>query len=232
MPTLPPNLRYERKFIVRGLSLAEVLALVRRHPALFREVYPGRAVNNLYLDSVGLRHYLDHVHGTANRTKIRVRWYGPMLGQIAAPNLECKIKRGLVSGKVTHALSALAINGRVDRRALAAAVQGAAVPPTLQASWRGFEPTLLNRYERRYFLSADRRCRLTVDSALAFYDVCRDGGAIRPAAPAPPIIIVELKFRPEDTEAAAAVTNEWPFRLVRCSKYILGIDLARAAHAG
>ena len=76
MTTLPPNLRYERKFIADRLALAEVLALVKRHPAAFREAYPARNVNNLYLDSPDLRDYRDHVNGIAHRTKTRIRWYG------------------------------------------------------------------------------------------------------------------------------------------------------------
>jgi hypothetical protein len=50
MTPLLPKLRYEKKFIAEGFTLPEVLARVKRHPAAFREVYPPRIVNNIYLD--------------------------------------------------------------------------------------------------------------------------------------------------------------------------------------
>jgi hypothetical protein len=71
-----PNPRYERQFVARAQTLTEVLALVHRHPAAFREVYPARAVNNIYLDSASLGDYIDHVHGAARRVKTRLRWAG------------------------------------------------------------------------------------------------------------------------------------------------------------
>ena len=46
-------------------------------------------------------------------------------------------------------------------------------------------------------------------------------------------VILELKFAPRHAELAAdAVTNSLPFRLAKCSKYVLGIErLTRGAFA-
>lgn len=221
---LLPNLRYERKFIARGASLAEVLARVRRHPALFREVYPARAINNLYLDSPTLQDYHDHVHGTAHRLKTRLRWYGPLQGHLLKPTLERKLKRGQVSGKVSHSLPPLHVNGGLPRASLEAALDRAGLPDPLRATLHHLEPALVNRYQRHYFQSADRRFRLTVDSALEFFGLGSAHAAWQPVASPPHDVIIELKYAPEHAEAAAAITNSLPFRLVRCSKYVLGIE--------
>ena len=125
MTTLPPNPRYERKFIGDRLTLAEVLALVRRQPAAFHETYPARSVNNLYLDSLDLRDYHDHVNGIAHRTKTRIRWYGAWSGRIDTPTLERKLKHGQVSGKVSHRLPLLSMNGHLPRPDLEAAFDSA-----------------------------------------------------------------------------------------------------------
>lgn len=221
----PANYRYERKFIARGVSLAEVLALVRRHPALFREVYPPRAINNLYLDSPGLKDYHDHVSGTANRLKTRIRWYGLLHGHILRPTLEQKLKRGQVSGKLSQSLPPLHINGGLPRKTLDAALDGAGLPGRWRAGLRQLEPALVNRYQRRYYESADRRFRLTVDSDLEFLAPNRSGGTTwQPVIGRPHGVIIELKYAPEHAEAAAAVTNHLPFRVARCSKYVLGIE--------
>jgi hypothetical protein len=221
MTMLLPNPRYERKFLAYGLSLAEVWAAVRRHPAMFREVYPARAVNNIYLDSSGLRDYFSHVSGAGNRVKTRIRWYGPLNGHIEKPALERKIKRGLVGGKVAHPLPALVLNGSVARRVLDSALDRAEM---LRLALRAVHPCLLNRYQRQYWLSADGRFRLTVDSSLEFFGV--RGGAVAATASRPrnAAVIIELKFDPRHAEVAGFVTNALPFRLARCSKYVLGVE--------
>lgn len=221
----PTHYRYERKFIARGVSLAEVLAMVRRHPALFREVYPPRAVNNLYLDSPSLKDYHDHVCGTANRLKTRIRWYGPLHGRILRPTLEQKLKRGQVSGKLSRSLPALHVNGGLPRPVLDATLDGAGLPDRLRAGLRQIEPALVNRYQRRYYESADHRFRLTVDSNLEFLAPNRAGSPVwQPVPGRPHDVIIELKYAPEHAVAVAAVTNPLPFRMARCSKYVLGIE--------
>ncbi len=223
-----PNLRCERKFVAEGLSLSEALAMVRRHPALFRETYPSRVVNNLYLDSPALNDYFDHIHGTANRVKTRIRWYGNLAGHIAAPSLERKMKRGLASGKAAYPMRPLTVNGGIKPHDLEAALTGDGLPPALQTALRHLSPALVNRYRRHYFESADGRVRLTVDSDLQFLAVRHATGTFAPVTPRVPCIIFELKFAPGDAERAAAVTNALPFALTRCSKYVLGIEQLHA----
>ena len=219
-----PNLRYEKKFIAQGFTLAEVLARVKRHPSTFREVYPPRVVNNIYLDSPSRRDYHDHVNGVANRSKTRVRWYGERFEAADRPMLERKMKRGMVSAKEAHPLPPLTINGARLRSLLETAFDSAVLPPMLHSALRLVEPALFNRYVRHYFLSSDGRFRLTVDSDLQFACLPHDHRpAIVPWSPAVTLII-ELKFQPELAEDAALVTNALPFRVARFSKYVVGIE--------
>jgi hypothetical protein len=128
MTPFPPNLRYERKFLAGRVSLAEVLALVRRPPALFREAYPPRSVNNNYFDSPALRDYHDHIQGVACRSKTRIRWYGSCGAAVERPVLERKIKQGAVGGKVSHPLPAIDLAGDDPRRVVDAALRRGDVP--------------------------------------------------------------------------------------------------------
>jgi hypothetical protein len=228
MATLP-NLRCERKFLAPGRSLAEVLAVIRRHRAAFRETYPARDVNSLYLDSPGRRDYFDHVNGTANRVKTRVRWYGQLTGHIERPSLERKIKRGSVSGKTACPLPPFHVNGGIAPADLAAALDGDGMPENLRLALRCLEPALVNSYERHYFQSADGRFRLTADSNLRFFGLCQATGAMTPAVSRAVPVIIELKFAPVHAERAAPITNALPFRLARCSKYVLGIEQLRVS---
>jgi hypothetical protein len=61
---------------------------------------------------------------------------------------------------------------------------------------------------------------LTVDSGLQFAAARQVQGIFCP--PATPVV-VKLKYGLAEAEYAAPVTNALPFRLARCSKYVLGI---------
>jgi len=229
MTTASTHLRYERKFIPDGLGLAEMLALVRVHPAMFREAYPERPVNNLYFDTPDLRHYHEHIHGAAQRVKVRLRWYGAWGGRLEQPVLEFKTRHGTVSRKETHALPALTLDGNFPRAILEAAAAGGGLPEAARFHLRGLEPSLANRYHRRYFHSADRAVRLTVDWGLQFFAPRHLNGARRPLPHDGPAVILELKYGEAHAEDAARITNAFPFRLTRCSKYVLGVEcLSRA----
>lgn len=219
-----PNLRYEKKFIAEGFTLAEAAARVRRHPAAFREAFPPRIVNNIYLDSPTRRDYHAHINGASNRTKTRVRWYGPQFETVERPVLERKLKRGMVSGKEAYALPRFSVNGGCLRSGLGAAFDASPLPPILRAALRHVEPALFNRYERYYFQSCDGKFRLTVDWGLQFAGVvCNRQQAIDLSPPARTVIL-ELKFEPEFAEGADAITNALPFRVARFSKYVAGIE--------
>lgn len=218
-------LRYERKFLPFGLSPAELLAVVRQHPALFREVYHERWVNNLYFDTPNRSHYLDHVHGVANRTKVRVRWYGESRGRAKEPMLEFKTRHGVLGAKAGHALPTLDLDDTFGR----AVFQSPGLPPAMQLRLHGLEPALMNRYRRRYFCSADSTLRITLDWGLEFFPPRNTNGAVCPQPHDGPAVIVELKYAEAHAEAANRAANHFPFRLTRCSKYVLGIECLSAA---
>jgi len=224
MDSSPAALRYERKFLAHGCSLDQVLTTVRRHPALFRQVYPPRTVNNLYLDSVSLRDYADHVAGIADRVKTRIRWYGSPAGAIARPALERKFRRGTVSGKLSYSLPALDLALGAPLAALDLAAAWAPLPDAIRALVSPLRPALVNRYQRRYFLSGDGQFRLTVDWDLEFL---APAVTLHPLRPTPPVVILELKYGPAQAEAAGEVSGRLPYRLTRCSKYVLGIEATR-----
>jgi len=229
--TNPANgpLRYERKLLPSGHDLPEVLAWIRFHPAGFREVYPSRWVNNLYLDSPGLTDYHDHVSGTPNRSKSRIRWYGTFQGSIPRPVFERKFRRGALGGKRTFALPPLALNGGLDehrlRRMLCDVEPDAPVRPCLDLC----RPSLVNRYRRGYFQSADGDIRLTVDSELTFFAPEHTSAWMATPPAAEHALVIEIKYSPAQADRAAEVAGRFPWRIARCSKYVLGIEAIRCA---
>jgi hypothetical protein len=228
MTALLPNPRYERKFVVHGVSAAEVRAAIRRHPALFRQAFPPRSINNVYFDTPRLADYQDHARGATARAKTRVRWYGDTRGS-ACPALERKLRYGQLGGKESYRLPPICFEGLDALRSLAAMIAGADLPEVVRESLASRAPVLLNRYDREYLVSADRRFRVTVDSRLRFAGACGLDGATLGSVPAVPGVIVELKFAPSHAEDAAMVGQALPFRLGRFSKYMFGLSLVRGA---
>lgn len=222
---IPPktNFRYERKFLAPGWSLEQVCAAVREHPALFREVFPPRTINNLYLDTPGRRDYTDHVNGVSHRSKTRIRWYGALTGPIPSPALERKIRRGAVSGKLSWPLPALWVPADRPFEEINLHAAWEALPPAARASARDRIPSLVNRYRRRYLLSADGRLRLTIDWGLEFFAPRWTAGLTLPCRPAVPAVVLEMKFAPADADLAHEAARAFPLRPSRCSKYVLGV---------
>lgn len=214
-------MRYERKFVIFELGVAETEALIRFHPAVFREIHHARVVNNVYLDTPSLDHYHANVRGIATRVKCRIRWYGRSIGPIARPTLELKRKQGMLGSKESHPLQPFDLDDRFDAHHV---FEKSDLPGMLRCDLGSLQPILMNRYRRRYFLSHDGRYRLTLDSDLAFR--CVNPGAARfPAwVPSDGRVIVELKFGVGGEAGASGIATRFPFRLTRSSKYVLGIE--------
>ncbi len=216
--------RFERKYHIRDVPTAEVESWVRRSPALFSEVYAPRFVNNIYLDAHGLDAYFQNLSGLADRTKLRVRWYGNLLGPIARPVLEFKIKRGLVGTKESYPLRPFTLArgfGVGDLRSLFA---GSDLPPSVRLQLSEGEPALINRYHRKYFLSANGTYRLTLDSQLEFYRIHRHDNQFLSRSTLADSTVMELKYSGAIADLDDRITNFFPFRVTRMSKYVCGLE--------
>jgi hypothetical protein len=217
-----PNPRYERKFFVPDASQASVLAVLRMHPAVFREAFPPRFVNSVYLDTASLCDYLDHVNGAPRRSKTRVRWYGVTTGPVTA-QLEFKVRLGELGGKRSFALGELDVSSRLLSASLEPAVRHADLPAPIRVDALRRQSVLRVSYLRSYFVSASGHVRLTVDTRVetsAAGAVYRDPG-----------VIVEVKYGLSDVEAGLQITSALPWRQARMSKYVRGVDRIRGGSA-
>lgn len=222
-PSADPTWRYERKFEARGVPLTEIEMILRLQPVAFRTAFPDRDVNNLYLDQPDLRSFRTHVNGAMKRQKFRLRWYGPA-HDAARPMLEVKRKHGLVGTKTRFAMPAFHYDPDLDfeplRRTALEHIDEGGVAEFIA----GASPVIFNRYHRRYLLSADRRFRLTIDTALRFERIRRAGLGVMARFEEHGLAILELKYAVEDDADAARIAARFPFRLGKYSKYLQGIS--------
>ena len=161
--------RYEKKFIIEGMSAADVIMVLKTHPALFRELYPMRYVNNIYLDSPLLGDYYSNVNGYHQRKKVRVRWYHDLLREVKDGVLEFKIKEGEVGIKDQFPFPEFHMNTSFTERVFRKIVRNSYLPTEVKYRLRDLEFAILNRYQRWYFATPDKRFRITVDADLNFY---------------------------------------------------------------
>ena len=215
--------RLERKFRTDALSPNEVIQLLALSTAAFSEAYPGRTVNNLYLDDPAWSSYITHVAGNGRRMKVRVRWYGELFGAIRRPALELKIREGLVGRKARWALRPFALASGFSLSDVAAVLEASELPWATRMRVQGLELALLNSYYRRYFLSADRCFRVTVDCAMLNYGVRQQANDFAQFFQNRTACVIELKYHPDCEDEAGSITSGFPFRLVSNSKYVDGL---------
>jgi SPX domain protein involved in polyphosphate accumulation len=224
METRSNGFRYERKFLVDRLDQHQVMGLVKRHPSMFFEPYPPRFVNNFYFDTPDMQNYHDNVSGAANRRKLRIRWYGELMGRIESPVLELKVKRGLVGTKRHYPIATFDLADDIGARMVMPSLFASELPPEVVSYLHTVTLVLMNRYHRRYYVSRDGKFRLTLDTNMAFHRV---GGLTKRLARRRVDhrnVIVELKYGVDEDVAASRVSGFFPFRVTKSSKYVQGID--------
>ena len=216
--------RYERKFFISHLTRYKIESIIRLHPAAFSEIYYERTVNNIYLDSFNMKNYFDNVSGSERRTKVRVRWYGDLLGNIERPKLELKMKEALVSNKISFHLDGFSIDGNFSRDTLHGLFKTSQIPDVLKLDLICLDISLFNSYRRKYYLSSDGRYRITLDSDLEFYEHSCFKNSFLNRTIDRINTILEVKYDTAYNEEAERVTSYFPFRMTKSSKYIVGLE--------
>ncbi|HSH03384.1 MAG TPA: VTC domain-containing protein [Anaerolineae bacterium] len=204
--------------------MSQTEAVLRLHPAGLRRVYAGRWVHSLYWDTRRMDFYEANVMGSAEREKIRWRWYGEgSLGDVIEPSLERKFKKGLLGGKERIRLAWQPDMGQtwgaIYKEMLAQVPVG-----WRGVLWRAPQAVCYVRYYRDYFVSGDGQVRVTVDRDLVAYDQ-RFGGrpqAVR-AVPLAGWTVVEVKGEAAAGEAVMAVAGGLPWPRVQHSKYVRAV---------
>ena len=216
--------RYERKFLEDQIDAHQVRMLLRLHPALFSETYPPRYVNNIYLDTSELDCYYENIHGMEKRRKVRIRWYGDLFGIIPKPILEFKNKDGVVGIKESYPISTFTFNQHFCCAYLQQVMDGSDLPLDIRYSLRDLEPVLVNRYYRWYYASVDGYFRVTVDTAMCFFNVQRLQNSFLYHLHDNHNVVVELKYDAQYEVGAGRIAHRFPFTVTKNSKYVQGIE--------
>jgi SPX domain protein involved in polyphosphate accumulation len=216
-------LRCERKFVIDDLSVDEIEDVILHHPAMFRPIFSERFVNNIYFDSLEFMSYYQAIEGLAQRKKIRVRWYGDLSGYIKSPILETKKKWGSVGKKETQPLSSFELEDLFFKPETLGLSKEISMSENLKIGLYYLEAKLINRYSRKYFLSANGRYRITLDFNIQFYPVRPFPPVFLKNTTCEPYNVLELKHNHIYDNDATKITRYLPFRLSKNSKYVSGV---------
>lgn len=224
-PVQNSNIRFERKFLFQNCHVQDIIQSVYRNSYSFQEIHHKRQVNNIYFDDSNYTFYKQNVEGVADRKKLRLRWYGEKMLTIENPTLEVKKKMGEAGDKDSFRLNEVSFDlGKqtaddVHRLLIEETQQNLAIHNKLKQ----LHSTLINTYERRYFLSFCGRYRITVDFNQAFYNP--NYITLSNSQRKIDDIVLELKYATADDNEARQVSQQIKTRLSKNSKYVNGINL-------
>jgi len=216
--------RFERKFFISNLRGSEVKSIVKFHPYMFSEIFHKRHVNNIYFDTMNFDNYSDNVEGSSNRVKFRIRWYGDMFGFIEKPVLELKIKNSMLGRKESYKLKSFTLDKIFDSSVIEKVFIDSDLPEPIKYRLKFLMPSLLNRYVREYFMSTDKKFRITIDSEQVFVGIGKNFNCFLNRFNDNENTILELKYDQDHDSKANLVTNQFPFRLTKSSKYVNGVS--------
>jgi SPX domain protein involved in polyphosphate accumulation len=218
------ELRHERKFLISDFSVSDVKQILKFHPACFSEIYHEREVNNIYFDTLGFDSYYGNLEGDTDRVKSRIRWYDSLFGEITNATLEFKIKKGLLGKKQFYSLSPFNLDTSFSRSDIGKALSNDSVPLNIRNELMSLQPVLLNSYVRKYYMSADKRYRITIDSKLKFHRISYNKNTFLNKVVNHNAVILELKYDSEFEDEAKEIGNKLPFMMTKNSKYLQGIE--------
>ena len=224
-PVQDSNIRYERKFLFENCHVQEVIQSVYRNSHAFQEIFHRRKVNNIYFDDSNYNFYKQNVEGVADRKKLRLRWYGEDTCNIENPTVEVKKKMGEAGDKDSFRLKGVFfdLGVRSTNDVYRQLVDKTTGHISVHEALKKLHPTLINTYERRYFLSFCGRYRITVDYNQAFYNP--NYTVLKNSQRKIKDIVLELKYAVADDDEARQVSQQIKTRLSKNSKYVNGINL-------
>jgi len=218
------NYRFERKFVIPERLTHSIEEVIKSNSALMRKIFYPRFINNIYFDNPTFQYFFENIDGVSERMKMRIRWYGDLKGKIKTPVLEFKQKQGLTGKKVSIALPGFDLKEIFSSGFFSSLFHKSNLDIRRKELMLSLKPTLINRYQRKYFLSFDQKFRLTLDDRLEYFPISSFeqlySGGIKDSLS----MIMELKYSPIYQFESANISQEFPFRVVKNSKYVRGIQ--------
>lgn len=212
-------MRYEIKIPVIGFDFSRLQTIIKLHPANFKGVYSKRKINSIYFDDLERNSYFENIDGKSDRKKIRIRWYGSE-SDIIEPVLEEKIKCGHVGYKKIFALEKIKYTDLLNYEILQNYLNGISRQYYEYFRTTNLKAELLVTYLRSYYVSFNKKFRITLDEDIQFMSLGKPSRSIEKYSGN----IIEIKFDLEHFGESSNILSYFPFRVDKMSKYATGIN--------
>ncbi|MBN2772027.1 MAG: VTC domain-containing protein [Spirochaetes bacterium] len=213
-------MRYERKIPLGSYKIRDIQGLIKYNSARFCEIFHQRRVNSIYFDDMERSCYISNLNGEDIRFKYRLRWYGEMYGLIK-PVFEIKVKNGLSGDKRTYELDSFYLEEDSNGSKILNQINFDKLPRDVFCKIQLMRPVLMVTYLRRYYISYDKKFRLTTDSEIRHAKIPHIVSKLKFNLESDDLI--EIKYEIKNDNLADKIINEFPFRVDKNSKYANGI---------
>ena len=213
--------RFERKFKTKESLQPLIEASLIEYG--FSEIFYEREITSIYYDTPNFLNFMHSENGNCDRQKIRIRFYNDDFNNAI---IEYKNKKAELGWKNQNKLSSsIYINSkkhldisRHNKKSL-----NISIPELIS---KGYRPTIVVNYLRKYFLSMDNTTRITLDKKINFSAIFSNEEYLK-INPGLFIddLIIEVKYDRENepTKILQKLTNSYELIMTRYSKYCKGI---------
>ncbi len=215
--------RFEIKYVISAHELTTLISWLVNNDAHFYQPFPARIINNIYFDLPDLNDASDNLIGISQRKKLRLRWYDQQ--DTANAVIEYKIKRNRLGIKKQYALPPINFKTQSVESIYKLVKSLKDIPADIRMDPRWHNPTLHNTYKREYYISADQKVRVTIDSDIRYY-IPRKFQPIKNNSRPYTYngYIVEFKTDYKHKPDLEQTINQFPYQPQRHSKYLSGIS--------
>ena len=216
------NFRFEKKFLIPSDYQNRIFDMILSNPYRFKESYQQRVINNIYFDDFNYNSAIDNINGNNCRSKFRLRWYGEKYGNKKNSVIEKKYKRGNVGNKTFFKINNFKFLKNSNKFSIKTQIEKNCLSEFLRDSIKCFNPVLFNSYSRKYFISYDKKIRITIDFAIENYKINNISHIKVPVYENEYIMLMEIKYDNNLLVDISSICQYFPFRQQRFSKFIYG----------
>lgn len=217
------ELRYELKFVSYDRNYPVITNWIKTSTFNFKKAYPDRIINSIYFDNDQLSTFNDNIPGFSRREKVRYRWYGENI-EPKCGTLEIKNRRNNYGWKYLYPVNELKFENNDSWYNFTESIKNRITDDGTYYLNKYPIPTLITRYNRSYYVSSDRKLRITIDSN---QKSIRQYSKIKPNFLFNVIlhnkITLEVKCDIANRDNASILVKNIPIRRSRHSKYVSGI---------
>ncbi len=220
---VPNNTRYELKFVAYEHNYHSIINWIKLHELNFYKAFNSRIINNIYFDNESYNSFKSNVYGDSSRIKFRYRWYGNLTNTNRGC-FEIKFKRNLYGWKNRVDMDGLDLEKLANWKKICELILDKLPKKEKILFQFNSKPKIINQYHRDYFVSNDKKLRITVDKNHSIYDQRYFSYPnLKKKTLAQRIMVMEFKFERKDRYRIEKLMNYIPIRSSRNSKYVNSI---------